>query len=124
MQARVSDAEDSELSRRPRRRYPQPAGSDHRDEQSDSLMPPPRGNAGLHERVSESGYGARGGRSHQLQSSVSYSSLAPEDSISNRGTSPSDNGYMPRHPRPNGYTNIIQFHPYVRIKAKHFVRVI
>lgn len=118
MQARVSDAEDSEPSNRPRR--------------TDSpFLPPPRGSTRSHESVSGSGHSSRSGRSRHSQSSRSGFSEAPEDSISSRGASPPNRDC---HPHPHGRDPDMHWSPesawyrnsrgpYVRIKAKNAVGV-
>ena len=108
MQARVSDAEDSDLPRRTGHTYSHFIGSDHRDEERNSPMPPPRRDTRrVHEDGSDSGYGSTIGGSYSSASrlSSSNSSLATEDPNRNHAANLPHNGIVPRHPYPFGQTD-------------------
>lgn len=139
VQARGSDAEDSDLTRRPYHTYSELIGSDHGDEERNSPMAPPRGDT-----FTDSGYGSGIGRSHPSQSSLSNSTLFPEGSDRSSGTNPSHNASVPHDRYPFGRTDRDRLYeqdpnmvwsrlsgwhsrttgPYVRIKAKNIGEVI
>ena len=92
MQARASDAEDSEPPRRARRLFSGILESDHGSQTSES----------------NSGYGSSTRRSHDpSQASMSDPSLEPWDSISNQDSNPSENGNFPRNPSPRGNSSTL-----------------
>ena len=110
MQARVSDADESEPPRRSQRELSGIFESDHGDEGPQSPIRPPRRNAGMHARMSDDNESHSGciscvGPSYPSQTSLSDYSLDPRDSSSNRDSSLSDNNYIPGNHSPQGYPN-------------------
>ena len=110
-QARVSNAEDSEPSRCSRNGLLAILESDRHEQDSESSRHPSRIHPGILPPASDTGesdseYGSRVGRSIPSQAGLSDYSLDPRDSTSNRGSSPSDNGQMPRSISPRGTSNI------------------
>lgn len=121
MQARVSDADESETSRRPRRgAFPGILESDHEAEESYSPKDPPTQSAGTYSQMSGprdsnaqySHNTTNDSRSIPSQASMSDYSLSPRDSISNRGSRPSDRSNYDQHSRaPRSHSNIPHHHP-------------
>ncbi len=105
MQARVSDAGDSELARRPRSEFWAIVESTRHDQDSNSSRRQSRRHPSPLGAVSEAGECDSDDGSSR--SSVSDYSLRPRDSASNRASSPSDDGYNPRNrsPRRNSRTH-------------------
>ena len=102
MQARVSDAEESEPPRLSQHESSGILESDYGDEEPESPIRPLRRNAGMHARMSDvseshSGYNSSVGQSYPSQTSLSDNSLDPRDSSSNRDSSPSEDSYIPRN---------------------------
>ena len=110
MQARVSDGEASEPSRRSRTGLSDIIEGARHDVDSESSRYPSRRHPGILGRASDpgesdSGYVSSGRRSYPSQTSLSDRSLDPWDSISNQGSNLSDNEHIPRNGSPRSYSN-------------------
>lgn len=109
-QARVSNAEDCELSRYSRNGLSEILESDRHEQDSESSRRPSRMHPGIlppasDGNESDSEYVSRVGRPIPSQANLSDHGLNPRDSISNRGSSTSDNGQIPRKISPRGNSN-------------------
>lgn len=102
MQARVSDAGDSELARRSRSELSATVESTRHDQDSNSSRRQSRRHPSPLGAVSEAGECDSDDGSSR--SSVSECSLRPRDSASNRASSPSDSGYNSRNRSPRRNT--------------------